>query len=156
MDTGLNGQMERWTGGLEREDSTRGMLKDGDRDTETVFLRSEKGEMPVFPHSCYSVSNLSLHTGVPRGRSLQTADLLRKSRKPQSRSQRRMSSALPEPGRREGKLDGWEIFQGKRWPGPSFRGQPRTQQRRVPEVHYPVTLCLPRRAGSRVISPEAL
>lgn len=121
-----------------------------------VFLRSEKGEMPVFPHSCYSVSNLSLHTGVPRGRSLQTADLLRKSRKPQSRSQRRMSSALPEPGRREGKLDGWEIFQGKRWPGPSFRGQPRTQQRRVPEVHYPVTLCLLRRAGSRVISPEAL
>lgn len=68
MDTGLNGQMERrWTGGLEREDSTRGMLKDRDGDTETVFLWSEKGEMPVFPHSCYSVSNLSLHRGVPRG-----------------------------------------------------------------------------------------
>lgn len=68
MDTGLNGQMERrWTGGLEREDNTRGMLKDRDGDTETVFLWSEKGEMPVFPHSCYSVSNLSLHRGVPRG-----------------------------------------------------------------------------------------
>lgn len=35
----------------------------------------------------------------PGGRSLQTADLLRKSRKPQLRSQRRMSSVLPEPGR---------------------------------------------------------
>lgn len=29
-------------------------------------------------------------------------------------------------------------------------------ERRVPEVHYPVTLCLSPRAGSPVISPEAL
>lgn len=61
-----------------------------------------------------------------------------------------------EPRRRDGKLDGWEIFQGERWPDPSFRGQPRTQRRRVPEVHYPVTLCLSLRAASLVISPVAL
>lgn len=92
--------------------------------------------------------------GCRGGSSLQTADLLWKDEN-HSRSLRQISSSLPEPGRREGKLDCWEIFQGERWPDPSFRGQPRTQRRRVPEVHYPVTLCLSLRAGSLVISPVA-
>lgn len=87
-------------------------------------------------------------------RSLQTAGLLRKEGK-HNRSQQR-ELALLKPECRVGKLDCWEAFRGNRRPGPDFRGEPRLQQQRVPEVHYPVTLCLSLRAGSPVISPEAL
>lgn len=88
-------------------------------------------------------------------RSLQAAGLLRREGKHNCRL-RQMGSALPKPERGVRKLDCWEVFRGNRRPGPGFRGEPRTQRQRVPEVHYPVTLCLSLRAGSPVISPEAL
>lgn len=122
-----------------------------------VFLWNKKGKIPLFPHSCHSVFNLSLYIGMQSvDGSLQTAGLLRKDGKTQPQAQRQMGSVLPEPESRVGKLDCWEIFRGKKRPGPGFRGEPRTQRQRVPEVHYPVTLCLSLRAGSSVISPEAL
>lgn len=88
-------------------------------------------------------------------RSVQTAGLLKKEGK-HHRSLRQMGSALPKPERAVGKLDCREVFRRNRRPGPDFPGEPRSKRHRVPEVHYPVTLCSSRRAGSAVISPEAL
>lgn len=44
---------ERWTGRLKREDRARGILKGRDGDTEMVFLRSNEGEISLFPHAWY-------------------------------------------------------------------------------------------------------
>lgn len=121
-----------------------------------VFLRSKKGKIPLSPHSCLSVFNFPLyirHAGcrqIPADRWSS-----RERRKTQPQSQQR-GSALHKPECRVGKLDSWEVFRGNRRPGLDFRGEPRLQQQRVPEVHYPVTLCLSLPAGSPVISPEAL
>lgn len=121
-----------------------------------VFLRSKEGELPLFPHACGCFQSLPPH------RRAQWAALCRpliffygktKATAAVSEAEKLLAA---EAGRRDGKLDGWEIFQGERRPDPSFRGQPRTQRRRLPEVHYPVTLCLSLRAASLVISPVAL
>lgn len=64
-----------------------------------VFLRSKKGKIPLLPHSCYSVSNLSLRTGVPSEQISTDRGSSPERRKSQRRSPRQRSSALPEPRR---------------------------------------------------------
>ena len=108
--------------------------------------------IPVF-QSSISPSTLSMKSV---DRSLQTAGLLKKEGKqPQSQADG-LGAARSVPKRVVGKLDCWEVFRRNRRPGPDFPGEPRSKRHRVSEVHYPVTLCLSRRAGSPVISPEAL
>lgn len=55
---------ERWTGRLKREDSTRGILKGRDGDTEMVFLRSNEGEISLFLHAWYCLQSLPPHRGA--------------------------------------------------------------------------------------------
>lgn len=45
----------------EGRENKRGVLKDRDGDTKMVFLRSKKGKMPLFAHSCLSAFNFSLY-----------------------------------------------------------------------------------------------
>lgn len=76
----------------------RGVLNDRDEDTKMVFLRSKKGKIPLFPHSCLSVFNFSLyisHESV--GRSLQTAALLRKKGKHTTAVSDRWARRCPNP-----------------------------------------------------------
>lgn len=70
-----DGETDRRTGRLKREDSARGILKDRDGDTEMVFLRSKEGELPLFPHACGCFQSPSTQASTV-GSSLQTAGLL--------------------------------------------------------------------------------
>lgn len=142
--------------GRREEDSERGIVKDRDGDTKMVFLRSKKDKIPLFPHPCLSVFNFSFYIRHAECGQISTDRCSFKERRktpPQSQADGLGAAQTRE---RSGKLDCWEVFRGNRQPGPSFRGEPRTERQRVPEVHYPVTLCLSLRAGSPVISPEAL
>lgn len=155
MDTRMDRQTERRTGRSKKGGGQKRNVVGQRWRHENGVLMEQKGQNPSIP-PCLSLSLQSLPLGMQDvDRSLQTAAFFKERRKTRPQSQADGLRAA-KPKRRVGKLDCWEVFRGTRWSGPGFRGEPRTQRQGFPEVHYPVTLCLSLRAGSPVISPEAL
>lgn len=98
-----NGETDRQIEGEGRTGKRR-VLKNRDGDTKMVFLRSKKGKIPLFPHSCLSVFSSSLYIRQAECGQISTDRCsFTERRETHNRSLRQMGSALPKSERGVGK-----------------------------------------------------